>query len=117
MKTTKQDFINFQRYAKEWQQQLGLLEWSLYFEHADIADVYARTSWSTNDMLATIQLARNWDDMRLKTDAEIRSLALHEILHVLMAPLVSQAEWRYASKDGVDSAEHSIVRRLENVLQ
>lgn len=114
--TTKADFVKFQQYATAWQKKLGLLNWALYFDHKKKEGAYAQTAWDMGGSLATITLATHWDDMRKKTDNELNSLALHEVLHVLFAEFTAFAEARYLHSDSLEMAEHSILRRLENVL-
>lgn len=116
MKTTKAEFELFKKRCYHWQQRLSLNNWAVYFEHMNTKDAYAKTHWSTTQMAATIQFCVNWDKTRPKNDAEIDRLALHEISHILLAPLVSEANWRFTSEDAIDSAEHAIVRALENIL-
>lgn len=116
MKTTTKDFKFFKARAIKYQSLLGLMSWALYFNHEEVEGAYAVTAWSTNDMVASIRLATEWDDMRPKSNHELDRLALHEVLHVLLAPLVSEAEYRYASQDSILAVEHSIVRVLENTI-
>ena len=104
------------RLMVKWRRKLGLVNWSFYFEHIKAEGVYARTHWSTSQMAATIQFATDWDNTRPKNEHEIDMIGLHETLHVLMAPLISEAEYRYSTQEAIDSAEHSIVRSLENVV-
>lgn len=66
--------------------------------------------------VASIRLSVNWDDARPKNDDEINKLALHEILHLLMAEYYSQAEARFTTQDSMEMTEHFIIRRLEGVL-
>lgn len=116
MKTTKDDFELFKKEARKWQSKLGLTNWALYFKQKDVKDCYARTHWHVGSMAATLEFCTKWDDYRPKNAHEIDKLALHEVLHVLMAPLISEAEYRYTTNDAIETAEHSIVRSLENML-
>lgn len=116
MRTTKQQFEHFKECATNWQQKLGLVNWALYFNHTKLDGKYGETIWSTRDMAATIQFAKDWDTFRPLNDDEINKLALHEVLHVLMAPLCSEAEYRYSTSEAIQSAEHAIIRALENVV-
>lgn len=116
MKTSKQEYEYFKTSCLNWREVLGLKNWALYFEHTKAEGTYAKTHWSTTQMAATIQFATDWDNTRPKNDTEINKLALHEVLHVLLAPLVGEAEYRYSSADAIEAAEHSIVRSLENMV-
>lgn len=116
MRTTKEDFQYFKTCCLDWQNKLSIKNWSLYFEHTKVEGCYAKTAWSTSEMAATVQLATSWDNLRPKTKEELNKLALHEVLHVLLAPLLSEAEYRYTTQDAIYSAEHAIVRSLENIV-
>jgi hypothetical protein len=116
LQTTKSHFEKFQVYCDKWRLKLGLINWALFYEHCDLEDTYARTFWRTSDHAATIQFCKKWDNLRPLTDTELERLAVHELCHVVMAPLISEAEYRYSTKEAIDSAEHSIVRMLEEVL-
>lgn len=116
MKTTKADFEAFKGFCAEAIQKLGLVEWSVHYDHKHLDDQYARTYWFLSAGAATIILSTYWDDLRPKTPEAIRRLAYHEIMHVMMAPLIVAAEERYANQNAIDTAEHLIIRRLENVI-
>lgn len=116
MKTTKADFEKFKDYCIEAIQKFGLLEWSVHYAHEHLDNDYASTAWKLSGGVATITLSTYWDDLRPKTDETIRRLAYHEVMHILMAPLIAEAEDRYTNQTAVDIAEHAIIRRLENVI-
>lgn len=116
MKTTEKDYDLFRKTCSEFAGELGLKEWSIDYQHKKLDNCYAQTNWRTKDMLAVISFCTDWDTIRPKTDEAIKSCARHEVLHVLLAPLISEAEWRYTSEDAIQTAEHSIIRRLEGIL-
>lgn len=116
MRTTKQHYLDFQKYAKKWQEKLGVSNWAVYFYHRSLEDAYASTAWQMSGAVATMTFCTNWDNGRELNDAELERVALHEVLHLLMAELISQAEARYTMADSIEIAEHSIIRRLESVL-
>lgn len=116
MKTTKKDFELFKTFHQEWCERLGIRNWSIHYDHGDTEGAYARTFWKYSEAVATTVLGEEWDDLRKKTDIEINRLALHECLHLLLAPLVSEAEARFTTQSAIDIAEHSIIRQLENIV-
>jgi hypothetical protein len=116
LKTSKADFEQFKGYCEQWKQLFGLQRWSFFYDHTDIRDMYAQTNSNSVQLAATIQLATKWDDMRPKNERELYKLAAHEVLHVLLAPLCSEAEYRYSTEDAIQSAEHAVVRTLETIL-
>lgn len=116
MKTTKADFEIFKTYCAEAIQKLGLLEWSVHYAHEHRESDYARTAWKLSGGVATITLSTYWDDLRPKTEEALRRVAYHEVMHLLLAPLVAEACDRYTNQDAIDIAEHQAIRRLENVI-
>lgn len=116
MKTTKADFELFQGYCEGALTKLGLIEWTVFYDHAKTEGAYASTAWKLSGMTARITLCTDWDELRPKGVTELKKLALHEVMHILMAPLVAEAEDRYANETAIQTAEHSIIRRLENIL-
>ena len=115
MKTTKQQFETFQKYIYYWQKELGLIDWHIYVFHKKIGDRFADTASSCEGRGATVRFNTSWDD-RAPTDKELRECALHEVLHILTAPLLNEARSRFADEYTMDAAEHSIVTRLTNLL-
>jgi hypothetical protein len=117
-KTTKEDFELFKKSATKWQNALSLTNWSLYFDHKseDMRDRYACVYWDMGAHLATIVFTKDWDDLRAKTEKEIEKVALHEVLHLVTANLMAEAEARYTSSSSIDIAEHEIIRRFEHIL-
>lgn len=116
MKTTKKDFEKFEQYCNVWCDKLGVKSWSRYYAHEQCDDVYAKTLWNSEGRVSTTILNTYWDDLRKKTDDEINRLALHETLHLLLADLTAQAFSRYTTVDAINTAEHAIIRQLENIV-
>lgn len=116
MKTTKKDFNFFVECHKKWCDKLGVKEWSIHYDHDDTRGAYAKTYWKLSEAVSTVVLGHEWNDLRKKTNDEIDKLALHECLHLVLAPLVAEAESRYTYEDMILQAEHAIIRRLENII-
>lgn len=116
IRTTKEQFNTFQEEALKWQKKLGLTDWKLYFKHEVDDDRYGSCTWSVSDSIATIMFTKKWDDLRPLTDSEISKCAFHEVCHVLFAYYCAAAEARFSTQEQLDSAEHSIIRRLETLM-
>jgi len=116
MKTTKADFQLFKEACLKWQDKLGMVDWSIHYAHEFVEGDYARTYWNLSGAVATVYLSTKWDDLRPKTRDALDRLALHEVLHILVAPLTAEAEARYTDQKTIDTAEHCIIRRLENII-
>lgn len=116
MKVTKTDFRFFTSECQRFIDVLGLKEWSMHYTHEPLDDAYARTLMNSGGMVATIIMGTYWDDMRPKTKREISRLAFHEVCHLLMNPLATEAMERYTTDHTLQSLEHTIIRRLENLV-
>lgn len=116
VKTTKEDFTVFQECCVAWTEKLGVKNWSIHYEHGDADESYARTLWKLSDRIATVIFGKEWDALRPKTPDQIDRLALHEVLHLVMAPLVAEADDRFSTQSAIDIAEHAIIRQLENLF-
>lgn len=114
MRTTKKDFSLFKEYAGGYVRLLGLVDWSIHYEHCDLPENYANTITNVSGRVARIEFGKYWDDLRPKTNEELRKLALHEVLHVLLAPILKEATERYTQPYVIVDLEHEIIRRLEN---
>lgn len=116
MKTTKADFEEFKKYCLEFQEKFSLTNYKIYFHQVTIKDAFADCSWEKEAAVAVIRLARSWSNERAKTSKEIKLLALHEILHLLLSEIDDVAYARFARSQEIDEAEHGIIRRLEHAL-
>lgn len=116
MKTTKADFNAYKKHCLFWIEKLGIKNYSIHFDHRLEESMHARTYWNLGDGIALIVLSTEWDELRPKTDKELKRLALHEVMHILLAPLVNCAMDRYTTADAIETAEHSVIRQLENII-
>lgn len=116
MKTTARDFAYFGSRCQHWIAALGLTNWHVAFRHEPDDSVLGAVHMNRSSRQATIVLAAQWPDRDKVTDRELDRVALHEVLHILLAPLEEQVIERTYTRTSWDSAEHDIVRRLENLL-
>lgn len=117
MKTTKKDFDEFKNHSEKWRKELGLTNWAVYYKHVKTENSYAEISWSIEDQIAAISLSTVWDSSwRVKDSAQLERCALHEMLHLMLIVFYHHAESRYTTRQALDEAEHSVIRRLEDVI-
>lgn len=110
MKTTKTQFEQFKKDCITWQESLGLGSWRLVFQHAALADsISAKTLWDTQAKKATIVLNTSIKSKDY-LPCDLKATACHEVLHVLLADLVSYT--RRTGDEVVDEAEHVIINHL-----
>lgn len=120
MKTTEKHLEVFREEFLKTITLLGVTGWEIYFTYTDDKDVYARVGTDSVSHVATAMLCKEWDDLDgnyLLTDEHIRSKAIHEACHVLVARLNSLAEARFKTEDEVNQAEHELVRRIEALVK
>lgn len=112
---TDADFFNFINYIKEWLKKFGLTEYQVDYAHIKL-DTAARCTYDVRAKLACFQLAKESEyDFCVQDD--LNKLALHEVLHLLLAELGFNI---HATKDyfhdTVVAAEHTVVNRLINAI-
>jgi hypothetical protein len=63
---------------------------------------------------ALIKLYNKWD---IKPSNEaLDQTACHEVLHILLAPIMELASERYVTEKQLGDAEHDVIRALERVF-
>ena len=110
MKTTAADFAEFQRLFVEYAGAFELGSWKIYFEH--LSDK-TRNGWSCvpclDDRQATVGLAKS-------VDSDIRYIAKHEAIEVLVSRLCLMAESRFVTQEQIEDERHALVRVIENLI-
>lgn len=115
VKTTTADLKKFSKYVYYWQKELGLFDWSIYVDHDDIDDAYAKNYHNHKGRVSNIVLSKEWPDRRI-SDKELNACALHECLHLVTADLMCEATSRYTQEFDVERAEESVVVRLTSII-
>lgn len=110
-RTREGDAAYFFRRVRAWQERLGATGWQVQtgtglFE----AGTQARVSYNHDNRVAHICLAAELDEKPSR--ALLDRFALHEVLHLVLAPLC-ELIGPAAAMDGI---EHSVCRALENAL-
>ena len=90
------------------------MDWDVSYSHEYEEDCRAFCSADYTGKLATICLSTKWD---YKPDkAEIRRIAFHEVCELLLACLRCLAHARFVTVDEITTANHYVIRVLENTL-
>lgn len=113
-KTTKKDFAEFCKWVRHYMKEFGLNDWTVYFAHEEVkggvASCSARIiSRGVTFTLSTEPLVAN------KEELNIKETALHEVIHLLIAP-VSHLVGSYTSEDEWRQADEALVCRLTSIL-
>jgi hypothetical protein len=118
--TTKEQFSIFKKEVYYWRDFFGLIDAEITVHHEDIdenasgccdGDLNNRSFWITLNK----HFEDNGDGNTL-TDDEIRAIAEHEVIEVMLYPIRMMAVDRGEDWNKVDEAIHRIIRTLENVL-
>lgn len=115
-KLTKAQFDFYQKNANEFIEKLGLKEYKVYYCFEGVKDGYGQCAVDHDGGMAIIWLANKWDGFVKPTKENLREVACHEVLELLLSRLYDMA-----LTDGVDekyAAEerHRLIRRLEKLL-
>jgi hypothetical protein len=112
---------DFKRFAAKVQSlinELGMTEWHLTITHEQIGGgVAAQTQYNTVSKNASIRLSVNTEgDFGFITNVE--ELAIHEVLHLLLADWCETASKMQSSNhDLVVAQEHAVLNRLARIIK
>lgn len=119
VKTTKKHFEIFKNEAGKWIRNFGLTDWDITFEHIKMEGIKAQCRYNLVNRTATLSLSTNYSNECIGFDIEydVKKSAFHEVCELLLCPLETMVEQRYAlGVDDVREETHCIVRRLENFV-
>ncbi len=108
-------FKDFQKVFTKYQNLFGLNGYKVYFKEEPIADNFADILVYQEAMIATVRLS-NPLPVEEKPYQNIHNNAKHEALHLLVARLSDNAQYRYTTKSDIQEAEEELVRRLEKLI-
>lgn len=114
---TEKDFDEFRLAVVKWMVALNLTGWRFEVQHEQIGDgTRASVSYNHRAKLAVFRLTRSAEFDFGAVDTPER-LALHEVLHLLVADLVTEAAKTGDDMcDTVVSREHELIHRLMEIL-
>ena len=117
MKTTTKHFDLFRKEVYRWIDEFGLGDWRIdcYHEH-NMDGARASCVFRCQEMAADIYLEREWEGDKITT-YKVKTSALHEVSHILLAKLYELAHNRFTvTEDQISEATEGIIRRLERAL-
>lgn len=110
MKTTAKDFEKFKSEFRRRQEQLGLLNYEIHFEHKELGDNDAELEYFRQPCAAVVRLNTN------RYSHTVEQSAKHEALELLLAPARSAAIRRELREDEANEIFHSIIQCLMRVV-
>ena len=96
-----------------------MTDWDVYFSHIELGDLKAQCKYDLVGRIATLSLSTAYADdiIDYTIEQDVKKSAFHEVCELLLGPLESMVEQRYAlGIDDVREATHRIIRRLENFM-
>lgn len=112
---TDADVERFWEALSKWQAKLGLLDWRIVRSPRRAKNAMAEMvnpSWVQRQV--TCRVGLNWKSCQ-PTPANIEATAVHELLHVMLKPLIELAR-NDASEDDLMNAQHAVINVLERLL-
>ncbi len=113
-KVTKAEFGRFQKVFRFYQLLLGVPEYEVYFEQADI-DAIAQIDRNVKGCVAVVKL-----NTRIPLeDANagwVEETAKHEAIHLFLNRLMYLAKSRWSAEGEIDREEERITRILERII-
>jgi len=115
--TTDEDFRVFCAHVQEALAKLELSDWDVFLVHKDHPDCSgsAATSYDLTSHCAWIDFFKTWH-CEPPGEGELRKMAVHEVVHILIAPVAWCARQREMTKQQLDEAVESVVIRLARFL-
>ena len=117
MKTNKSEFAIFKKTCQTWIEKLGLKDWHVDIIHdsIDVNNIATCTlGYNSQTAILTFNI-ENILEKRLKA-SEIKEVALHEVLELLLADIGCLVESRNFDENIYEQTTHKIINRLIKVL-
>ena len=118
-KLTAKHFKKFVGFCEKWKKKLGLMDWRITYDFKSPSDIEALEGnqavvyMQLAGMIATVILNRDWHDA---TMSDIEQCAYHEMLEILLDPLVKLTGERYnVNESAIECEKHRIIRTFENL--
>lgn len=113
-KTTRRDEAYFEARVRHWLRRFSLGDWKVEVYRKPLVEMSAACETWRDAHGAHIMLNSTLDSAPSKRWLD--RLALHEVGHVLLYDLKQLVNSRVVTDSMVDTAEHAVIRRLENAL-
>jgi hypothetical protein len=97
----------------KWQGHLSLTHWRIIKSPHRSKAMAEMNKWDFGQRQVSCRLGLNWGILPI-TEQMIEQTAVHELLHVLVAPLIQAA--KAGDDDAVASEEHAVINTLERLL-
>lgn len=107
------DFKLFQKYFKEYQVKFGLTGYSVYFKHVEIDGCTAQIEFNVPEAVVTVSFNKSVH----RSAKDIRRSAKHEAIHLMIARLESNANYRFSTRGEIHESSEELTVRLEGLIK
>jgi len=112
---SQKDVSRFKKYVTKWATNFNLASWEILQDcSSDNFQRYAKCEADSESKRAKITLFKDWNIA--SDDKAIEQTACHEVLHIVLAPLMDLAGERYTTEKQLEDAEHDIIRTLVKIF-
>lgn len=119
-KTTKKQFEKFKEFCEHYADVFQLREYKFYYSHIPLNGIYAGSHTKREGKVAHIKFNLYLDDVGKRNfddEKELKNLARHEMLHVLVGVVGELSHERYVTETQVIEAEETLIRKLDFILE
>ena len=110
MKYTRKDFVKYKKCIEKLAVIFGMVDYELRFKHEPTEDSYAEVEYDQNTRDACFKLTTK--ELPDNQYAELKRLALHEFLHIVLADLKLVATQAPFDVDRWGLEEHKVINVL-----
>ncbi len=110
-----QDFRSYVSSVKKWLNILGITEFDVDFKHEQI-NAAAEVEIDSEAKTAVFRLTKQ-AEINVKSLQSVDTLALHEVLHLLMGDMTWAASKAKERDEIIISHEHEVINRLMRVMK
>lgn len=114
-KTTKKDFEIFTNECEKWINKLGLSGWEISYQHEDYGDNRAICTTNLNSKICNFYLCVSWEYK--PSLSELKSCAEHEIIHLLLAPVINPLCSMFSYDSYIEEREHDILHKIQGLMK
>ena len=113
---TNKDVKIFWKAVSDWCVKFRITDWRIMKGQADKAeDCLADCTCTYSLRTAKITIYRDWgDEMPVNPDS-LSEVAMHEVLHIVLAGLMEAAGQRFTTQQQLDDFEHDVIRAITSM--
>jgi hypothetical protein len=116
MNLTPEDAESFWAHLRRWQLKLGLAGWRITRSPKPAKNAMAMmANWDWRQQQVSCRLGLDWRSSEV-TQKSLEQTAVHELLHVLLHPLIEVAKTPGVDEESIAAAEHNVINTLEALL-